>query len=336
MTTTLLDLAALEQRHPRLKGLATFWQRQLAPALSALEGERKAALGVFRQRGLLALLGTAALVVLPFLMAPATDAATWALFLGLTAGFIGYAWASSPLQRLRKQAKAHLVSHVCRFSKLDYTADAAGFPFADFMEARLLPHHNRVTLEDGVSGKVQGVPLTLCDARLVRRTRNHKGRSSNSTVFQGLLIVTPLPGPPASEPILLLPDWGRIGNFLAGLGKRKRVTDLALDPAFDRRFEVFADDAAVAAARLNPALQACVLRLAELNDRTPSLALAGDKLLIALPRKKNSFEGVSAFKPFDRPEPLESLLADMELLVAVVEALDLPPEPEPQPPPPAG
>ena len=333
MTATLLDLAALEQRHPRLKGLATFWQRELAPALGALETERQAALRVFKQRGLIALVGVAALVVALMLLVPYGEGTVWALVGALVAGFAGYAWAFAPLGKLQKQAKAHLVGQVCRFSKLDYAADAAGFPFDEFEAANILPHHHRANLEDGVAGKVLGVPLAVCDARLIRRQRKPKGGHSNTTVFQGLLIATPLPGPPAADAILLMPDWGRIGNFLAGLGRRKRVTGLALDPAFDSRYEVFASDAQAAGERLNPAVQACLLRLAELNDKTPSLALAGDRLLIVLPRKKDSFEGVSAFKPFDRPEPLETLLADIELLVRVVEALALPSEDEGAPAP---
>jgi hypothetical protein len=324
MTATLLDLAALEQRHPRLKGLASFWQRELAPALGQLEAERRGAMRVFQQRGLLALVGVAALVVGLMLVVPYGEGTVWALVGALVAGFAGYAWAFAPLGKLRKQAKAHLVGQVCRFSQLDYAADAAGFPFGAFEAANILPSHHRAQLEDGITGRVQGVPLAVCEARLIRRTRKPKGGYSNTTVFQGLLIATPLPGPPAAESILLMPDWGRIGNFLAGLGRRKRVTELALDPAFDRRYEVFASDAKAAGERLNPEVQACLLRLAELNEKTPSLALAGDQLLIVLPRRKNAFEGVSAFKPFDRPEPLETLLADLELLVAVVEALALP------------
>ncbi len=332
MTTTLLDLAQLEQRHPRLKGIAGFWQRELAPALAALEQERRTAVKTFWQRGgiaVVALLGILALIIASFEL---SNAITWIVFLFFAGFFAAWVWAMAPLTGVRKRAKAHLVSYLCGFYKLDYDVDAHGFPFEEFMGLKLLPSHTRRTMEDAIKGSVEGVPLQLCEARLTRRQSNGKGGSRNVTVFHGLLLVTPLPGPPVTEPILLLPDWGRIGNFLSGLGRKGRITDLNGDPDFERRYEVFSVDAAAARDRLNRPLQACLLRLAALNDKTPSIALAGDKLLLALPRKKDAFEGVSAFKPFDRPEPLQKLLVDLELLPAIVEALDLPPQQSPSTP----
>lgn len=323
--TTLIDLAQLEQRHPRLKGIAGFWQRELAPALTSLEQERQAAVKIFWLRGLVgsvALLGLLALLIASFDL---SSSITWIIFLIFFGFFGAWIWAMAPLSRVRNRAKAHLVSHLCGFYKLDYDAGAMGFPFEEFMGLKLLPSHSRRSMEDGIKGRVEGVPLELCEARLTRRQSNGKGGSTTVTVFHGLLLVTPLPGPPVTDPILLLPDWGRIGNFLAGLGRKGRITDLDAEPEFERRYEVYAVDDKTARDRLNRALQACLLRLAALNDKTPSIALVGDKLLLALPRKRNAFEGVKAFRPFDRPEPLQALLDDLELLPAIVEALALPP-----------
>jgi hypothetical protein len=324
-STTLVDLAELEQRHPRLKGIAGFWQRELAPALTTLEQERQAAVRTFWLRGLIAVVALLGILALLIASVELADSITWIVFLFFFGCFGAWIWAMAPLTGVRRRAKAHLVSHLCGFYKLDYDAGASDFPFEEFMGLRLLPSHTRRTLEDAIKGSVEGVPLQLCEARLIRRQSNGKGGSSNVTVFHGLLLATPLPGPPVTEPILLLPDWGRIGNFLAGLGRKGRITDLDADPEFERRYEVYAADDKAARARLNRELQACLLRLAALNDKTPSIALAGDKLLLALPRRKNAFEGVKAFQPFDRPEPLQALLDDLELLPAIVEALALPP-----------
>lgn len=321
----LPDLEALQRRYPHIPDLPGLWHRDLGPMLGALEQERRAALRAFRRKVLLLAGGLLALVLLLSALLPKNgDWWIWSLFVVLGGGLFGYGLLQQPLEALRRQAKTRVIERLCGLTGLRYGAGAPDFPLEIFSAAGLLPGYNRSTLEDQLAGSVRGVPLTLCEAHLVRRTRRSKGGSQNTTVFRGLLIRTPLPGPPMPAPLLIAPDWGRIGNFLAGLGKRPRIAG-DFDPAFDRTYEVYGHDAEAAHARLTPPLQRCLLRLADLADKKPSLALAGQDLLIALPRHKNSFEGFKVFQPFDSTAPLEALLEDLELLAQLVEALELPP-----------
>lgn len=318
------DLAALQRRYPHIPDLPGLWQRELGPMLGSLEQERRTALGAFRRKLVLLVGGLLGLGLLLGAVLPAGVGWTWGLFAILGGGLLGYGYLRRPLEALRHQAKTRVIGHLCALTGLRYSAGAMNFPLDAFSAAGLLPGYNRSTLEDQLAGSVRGVPLTLCEAHLVRRTRRSKGGSQDTTVFRGLLIRTPLPGPAMPAPLLIAPDWGRIGNFLAGLGKRPRIAG-DFDPAFERSYEVYGHDAEAARARLTPPLQHCLLRLAELADKKPSLALTGQELLIALPRHKNSFEGFKVFQPFDSTAPLEALLEDLELLAHLVEALELPP-----------
>ncbi len=321
----LHDLAALQRRYPHIPDLQALWQRDLGPLLAALEEERQGALSQFRRRCLLLVLGLLGLCLLLATLIPDGTGWIWALFVILSGGLFGYGMIRQPLDQLRRRAKTSVIERLCALTGLSYSAMASGFPLDRFASAGLLPSHNRSRLEDHFTGQVQGVPLSLCDAVLIRRTRRAKGGSQSTTVFRGLLIQTPLPGPAMIEPLLIAPDWGRIGNFLAGLGKRSRING-AFEPAFDATYEVYGNAPKAALERLTPALQTCLLRLAGLADKKPSLALTGQDLLIALPRNRDSFEGFKVFQRFDGVGPLEALLEELELLARIVEALELPPQ----------
>ena len=322
-------LSTLETRYPDLRGFASYWITSIAPLLGRLEAERKKALATFWLRLAIVFLGSCLLMYLVTTQWP--DTFEVIVLVAMVGFLLGRIWAFGPLAQLRSQAKAHLVTSVCQFLKLAYNPSAASFPTERFMGIGLLPSHNRSSFEDQITGSVGGVSLELCEATLINRTRTSKGGSSNVTVFRGLLLKTPLPDKTVTGQILIRPDWGWVGNLFGGIGKPGELVPLVEDEAFERKYQVFSTTPDVARQKLNAILRQCLLRLAEINGKTPSVAMVGGDLLLALPRPADSFEGASAFQSFDQPRHAEGLIREIKLMAAIVEALRLPPSREAAP-----
>lgn len=119
----------------------------------------------------------------------------------------------------------------------------------------ILPVYSSKSSEDYIRGSVEEVGFEFCELKLERRANRNR-----TNVHRGAILVMTMPFEfPAVT--VVQPDFGRVGNLLAGSGGRERVT--LAHPEFGQRYDVTADDPEYARHLLTPAMAE---RIIELDD----------------------------------------------------------------------
>lgn len=310
-----------------------FYETEIRPHLGRFEAARLQA-----RRQTRAAIGLGAAGVLLLLATGVIEPAGWTVplvlvILGMGLCLVGLALAVRVRRAAQTPYKDFLLPAVCGWFGLAYEHDGFDFPIGPFADLALVPINPNHLLEDRMHGTRDGVGVDLCEADL--RHGGRTGRRDSKAAFRGVLAVYTLPRPVYGT-TLVIPDITWLGNRLDGL--RREQPRLALDdPPFEERFEVYADDPEAARALLTPERRAALLQLTEAANRNipktfqkvPRLAFTGDTVLMALPRIGDSFEGAGAHgtlglgASFDNPERVESLVAEISLLLSVPSRLGL-------------
>lgn len=270
------------EREPYESGFKRIFDKQIAPKLAALEEERGR---LKRDR---AIRVTVALVV----VAAVVGAAIWygnefiitvAAIVGLIGALI---FVGSPTDKFRAKVRDLVMPVTTKFLDITYSrAVPAGFDIGAFRERNVVPAYDksRSRLQDHVSGEHDGRRYAMIEANLQRRS----GKST-VTVFQGVLMSIDWPEAGRAE-VFIGRDRGKLLNKLAGITKPQRVT---FDhPEFERVYEVYASDPAMARQLLVPAFLDCLVALN--NSRKgypPTAAFVSGRLLVALPLRGDLFE----------------------------------------------
>jgi hypothetical protein len=303
-----------DESDPRVKGLNTFYGREIRRQLGEFEKNRKKA----RSKAL----GIAAIGVV---FGAAGGALAWLYgWIGVVPGLIGLIlliWAYTIVAGAKSELKKFLVEKLCGFFELDYLYDDFAFPLDRFDQLGLVPDFNRSSLEDHISGERDGVPLRLADAHLRMRTRSSKSTSTR-TVFRGPLFIFDWPHE-FNGTTLITDDRG-------GLLNRLRKLAVPGDPVafddddFEKRFEVFSTDAGQARALIDPHFRRRLMALAEnANTRRIRCAFETGQLLVSLRTNRNMFEAGSLFGASDDPKRIDSLVAELTTIFDVMEGLGL-------------
>lgn len=316
-----------DEANPYAQGFDRYYAREVAPALEKLEDRRRTgahgviALCILAALGPLAVFGGEALSSLTGLRADIFQFGGFAVLFGAVAGAV-YVY-----KRVHGAFKDVLVGKTCDFLGLDFQAKDFSFPLDRFRAARIVPDHDKRTLEDRISGEHAGVPFELCEARLkkTRTERDNDGNTQTETVdvFQGLLLIYRFPKRFNGRTVVV-PDLTWLGNKLGGMGQDgERVT--LEDVRFERQFEVYSDDQVEARYLLTPRFMERLTELAGQfgNPRGLSLAFDGQDLLIAVRSKEDRFEGGHIFKSFLERERAEELLDELALVFEIVDILNL-------------
>ncbi len=316
-----------EETNPRLRGFAAYYDREIAGHMDDFEAARRASiwralpiagLGIVAAAITGAIFGTGAgLVDLPWFGHEKTDL-TW-IPLVATVGL--FAWAWSVVAKSKHKLKVFLAEKVCGFFDLAYSPHANGFPLAWFADLGLVPGFDRSTVEDHITGRHDQVSIKLADAKLKKRQRSGK-RTSYRTVFQGLLCAFSFPKRFNGRTVIVS-DHGKILNWFQGLavpGERVHLED----PRFESAFEVYTSDQVEARYLLTPTFMERVLALAE-KYRSAKLRLAfdGDRLLLSLDLRADSFEAGSVFETAADPKRITSLVEDISLIYDLIDTLGL-------------
>jgi hypothetical protein len=206
-------------------------------------------------------------------------------------------------RRYSVQVRRAVMPTICAaIGDISHGTGASELDLEDLAGIGLLPGHNRRRIDDVFRGHHRATAFTMAEVRLRRVARG--SRRGSRTVFRGLIMVVALPRPVAAR-ILIASDAGRIGNRVKGwirsLGELQRVA--VPDPAFEARFELYADRADAALAALTPELRANLVALAEGHNGAPfQAAIAADRLFVALPKAGDLFRIGSLFRSTDALE----------------------------------
>lgn len=317
----------IDNANPRLKGFAAYYDREIAGHMDEFETARRASirralpiagLGIVAAAITGAVFGTGAgLVDLPFLGREKTDL-TW---VPLVATIGLFAWAWSVVAKSKQKLKIFLAEKVCGFFDLAYSPQANGFPLNWFAELALVPGFDRSTVEDHITGRHDQVSINLADVKLKKRQRSGK-RTSYRTVFQGLLCAFSFPKRFKGRTVIV-GDHGKVFNWFQGLavpGERVHLEDLR----FESAFEVYTSDQVEARYLLTPTFMERVLALAEKHPSAKlRMAFDGDRLLLNLDLRADSFEAGSVFETAADPKRITSLVEDISLIYDLIDTLGL-------------
>lgn len=301
------------------EGFERFLEQELTPFIEQGEAERRRVLRKALTRGLpvLALGGTG--FVFGFLGGTAEDVSSLVQFGSFAALAIGGALLTTPLARWSRDFAAALSARIFDHFGYRYSADVpTGFLDA-FSACRLLPSHDRHSLEDHVQGKARGVPFELAEATLERRVRRDK-RDDYDLVFRGLLARYHFPKHFAGRTILR-GDQGMF-NALghAGVpGERVRLEDVR----FEKLFEVFSTDQVEARYLLTPAFMERFVALAERVRAPMEAAFEGNELLLAINGRRGYFSQPSPWRDLRRSDHLRAFVEDIALIGEIAETLKL-------------
>ena len=305
--------------YPTMSGFQDFYERELKAELAALERDRPA-----RVRQFFLIAGAAAMVGLTvaFILMVTSDVDPFFLIpVGVLVIAIG-GWAYLPLGRLQKDAKVRTMTSLCRFLGLDYHLKPHGVSLGRLRELSLIPSHNERKLEDQITGDVKGVDFNLFEARLVKKTRDSKGRTRRSTVFRGLLCEFDFHKDFTGTTIITR-DHTKFGNFFAKFGKIGERIKLE-DPHFENLFEVYGTDQVESRYLLTPAFMERIRHLSEaVGPRALQLAFDHGRLLLAIKKTNNSFEGGTAFSDLTDITRIEKTIQELTLIYDVVDKLRL-------------
>ncbi len=240
-------------------------------------------------------------------------------FAGFGAVFISFIFYRR-VMAVRKEAKGKLMPALCDQIGLEYFLNPPDYVIREFDQLSIIPSYDEKTLEDQITGKVEEIDFELLEAKLVKVTRDSKGRRSKNTVFRGFLVKFDFHKNFSGETIITK-DHTFIGNFFTGFGKNGDRVKLE-DSRFEDEFEVHSSDQVEARYLLTPTFMERLLHFSRLpNIQQLQLAFKNGSIYMAIKRRGNAFEGGS-FNLND-PKLIEQNIRDIALIFDMVTELNL-------------
>ncbi|MAB13854.1 DUF3137 domain-containing protein [uncultured Parvibaculum sp.] len=313
MRREMLDAVADE----RARAFDGFLTAELEPWLAVKEGER----AKIAQRSYI-LAGAAILFAIAMALALSTSTEIqFALFAGGFIGIAGTGLALWPLSSWGKTFKADLFSRIFRWFGYEYSPDAPVTLMEPLRRCGILPGYDKRHLEDHVWGEIDRARFELADCKLVEEHRDSKGRTSETTVFHGLIGYFTFAKPFQGRTVLHT-DHGTIFNALGGMGRDGERVVLE-DPKFENVFEVYSTDQVEARYLLTPAFMERLLAMRDRLGGRMQAAFLDEKLYLSVHLGKDHFRNPSVFTRVDDPQKVERLVAPILFIASAVRILKL-------------
>jgi len=294
------------------EALHSFDDSGFLPLLDELEAKRKSAFKLF-----LGVVFVCALIV--FLIMFTQGLTDLVQFAGFGAFFISSLFYRRVVA-VRREAKEELMPNLCRQIGLEYTESPPDHAIYSFDQLSIIPSYDEKNLEDQIIGKVEDIEFKLLEAKLVKVSRDSKGRTKRSTVFNGFLVEFDFHKNFNGETVITK-DHTVIGNFFSGFGKSGDRVKLE-DREFEDEFEVHSTDQVEARYLLTPTFMERVLAFSRLSSvKQLQLAFKNGSIYMAIKRNGNAFEGGS-FNLND-PELIQKNIKDIAMIFDMVTELNL-------------
>lgn len=274
--------------------LTDFYYKTLYPKLQMLEKERAQVRSrVLLSSGFIALI---ALFILGMLLkndVVSVDAIVILSFISM--GIISFV-AKLLLQDYTKAFKQQIIKPLIHAidANLNYLENNH-LDQRKFEASTLFSSPDRLSGNDHISGNIDGVPIEFSDIHAEKKHKDSKGRTSWSTIFRGLYIVTDFPKN-FHGTTLVLPDTAQktFGDLLGGWFQSHAIGRGELvkmdDPAFEKEFVVYANDQIEARYILSHTLMQKILQLKNKSQHNVYLSFKDNRLYIAIYYDKDLFE----------------------------------------------
>jgi len=211
--------------------------------------------------------------------------------------------------------------------KLNYSAhlhvDAAHFSRSELFGAT----PDRVSGNDYVHGKIDGVWLEFSDFHAEKKHKDSKGKESWSTIFKGLLLVSEF-NKEFHGTTVVLPDKAQklfgdlIGNWFQSNNMARQNLIKMDDPAFEKEFVVYGTDQIEARYILTHTLMKKLLEYKNRTTKDLYVSFKRSKITLAIAYNKDLFEPTLFQSLLDYKVAME-YLDTLRLATGIVEELKL-------------
>lgn len=305
--------------------LTDFYYKRLYPVLQNLEDERKK----LRTRVInVGILYTIVILVLASFIYKHLDVESLiylAVFYFAIGGWLYKFLISNYKDEFKQKVISPLIKEID--SNLRY-APNLHIPEANFTRSKLFTQRpDRVSGNDYVKGEIDNINIEFSDFHAEKRHKDSKGRTTWSTIFMGLFIVSDFHKNFTGETVIL-PDSAQstfgdlIGNwFQANNFSRDELVKMD-DPNFEKKFVVYSTDQVEARYILSPTLMQKLL-IYEKRSRHPLyVSFRYGKIYMALEYNDDLFEP-SVFHSLLKYKIAMEYVSTLHLAIGVVEELKL-------------
>ena len=307
--------------------LTDFYYKNLYPILQTLEKERKALKKRIINIGML-YISIAAFIAYLILQNSHNnfDILIFYLFTAFTGAAFLYKYL---IKGYKSEFKEKVITPlICELDKnLNYMPELHISKY-NFTRSKLFTSSpDRVSGNDLIQGKIQGVPIELSDFHAEKKHKDSKGHSSWSTIFQGLFIISEFNKHFKAQTVIL-PDSAQntfgnlIGNWLQAnnFGRNELVKMDNVD--FEKEFVVYSNDQIEARYILTHTLMQRLLNYKRKTKHPIYISFIGGKIYMAIAYNKDLFEA-SVFHSLLKYKIAMEYLGTLHLAVGIVEELKL-------------
>lgn len=314
------------------KGFAPVFRERIAPELDRLESFRLELLGKARRNALIAFAIGAVLAVVVFLTVDGNAGTVFGVILLIVGGIAAAVARSMQAGRWTGSVADVVMPPVCEFlGDTSYDRQAGdGFPTGRMRDIGVLASHDKARLTDRLAGTYRDVPYELVEAHLTRRSQDSDNKTTNQTVFNGMLFRIGLPAP-APTTILIARDYGSLGNRMAGMvkggtGRGMPRVDTG-HPPFEDKFELHAAEPTAVQGYLPPPFLDSLVAIAleeggDAGAKSMTAGFEGDSFYLALWRKKPFLQMARLSEPVHGIEKeLHVVFEDISVVRRIIDRL---------------
>jgi hypothetical protein len=186
---------------------------------------------------------------------------------------------------------------------------------------------DRVSGNDYVKGVIDGIPIQFSDFHAQKKHRDSKGRTTWSTIFQGLFIVSEF-NKNFHGTTVVLPDTAQstFGDLIGGWlqsnnGMREELVKMD-NPEFEKEFVVYSSDQIEARYILSHTLMNRLLAFKKRSGEDLLVSFTSQKLNLAISYNKDLFEP-SVFHSLLEYKIAMEYVQTLHLAIGIVEELKL-------------
>lgn len=198
----------------------------------------------------------------------------------------------------------------------------------NFTRARMFTTKpDRFRGNDYIRGKIDGISIELSDLHAEKKHKDSKGRTSWSTIFQGLFIVCEFNKHFKSQTVVL-PDSAQnafgsfIGNWLQANNISRNELVKMDNPEFEKEFVVYSNDQIEARYILTHTLMDKLLHFRKKSQHPLYISFIGGKIYMAIEYNKDLFEP-SVFHSLLKYKIAMEYIQTLHLALGIVQELQL-------------
>ena len=306
------------EHHPDLKGFSAYFEKDVAPLLSAREAERRDKINKAKTYGVgIIALGILLIIIVKILRRDGGFDVT--IMMATGAGLVGmYYYLFKEISVFTKQ---QIVDGICHYvgwtfvAKPDLPPDLTAwtrlFLIPNGYEKSGILGGKTVKYEDQISGLAHGADFNSVELKLTRQSGKR-----TVTDFQAQLMTITFPRK-FSARTLVLRDKGRF--------QRKAKSDMKrvglVDPIFENIFEAYSTDQVEARYLLDPVFMQKLVDLeTSVNGKNIRFAFYDSQLFIAI-ETNDRYEAGSMFKSLLDPERTQRILNEIVAIFNVIDGV---------------